>query len=83
MLPLANTSKNSYTKNLKIFSADLQEFATSDITNTCIQQEIDTMLDGVSLVVFDNLSSLTKVDKLDATSWVSIQDWLFELRNVV
>ena len=74
-------SKNSYTENLKIFSADLQEFATIDIANTCIQEEIDKMLDGISLVVFDNLSSLTKVDELDATSWVSIQDWLFELRK--
>ena len=62
-------SKNSYTENLKIFSADLQEFATIDIANTCIQEEIDKM------------SSLTKVDELDATSWVSIQDWLFELRK--
>ena len=74
-------SENSYTENLKIFSADLQEFATIDIANTCIQEEIDKMLDGISLVVFDNLSSLTKVDELDATSWVSIQDWLFDLRK--
>ena len=74
-------SKNSYTENIKIFSADLQEFATIDIANSCVQQEIDKMLDGISLVVFDNLSSLTKVDELDATSWVSIQDWLFELRK--
>lgn len=75
------TSKNNYTENLKIFAADLQKFATIDIVNTCIQNEINKMLDGIDLLVLDNLSSLTKVDELDGSSWISIQDWLFELRK--
>lgn len=78
-----NFEKNEkqYTENLKIFAADLQEFATIDIAEPCIQTEIDNMLQGIDLLVLDNISSLTKVDELDANAWISIQDWLFDLRK--
>jgi putative DNA primase/helicase len=44
--------------------------------------ELDRQLDGVELLVLDNLSSLTSVIRdNDAESWTPIQEWLLRLRR--
>src|SRR6185503_10347630 len=47
-----------------------------------VQAEIDPWLDGIDLLITDNLSSLTAVIRdNDAESWGPIQDWLLRLRR--
>jgi putative DNA primase/helicase len=47
-----------------------------------VQRELDALLDGVALLVLDNLSSLTAVVRdNDAESWGPIQEWLLRLRR--
>ena len=47
-----------------------------------VQDELDPLLDGVELLVLDNLSSLTSVIRdNDAESWNPIQEWLLRLRR--
>jgi len=47
-----------------------------------VQAELDRWLDGVDLLILDNLSSLTAVVRdNDAESWGPIQEWLPKLRR--
>jgi uncharacterized protein YerC len=69
--------------NLKILAADLIE--TGGIGNLAsreVQSELDQWLDGVDLLILDNLSCLTAVVRdNDAESWGPIQEWLLKLRR--
>jgi hypothetical protein len=69
--------------NLKILSADLIE--TGGIGNLAshdVQSELDQWLDGVALLILDNLSCLTAaVRDNDAESWGPIQEWPLTLRR--
>ena len=67
---------------LKVLTADLIEFGIGNLASPKIQQELDPWLDGVELLVLDNLSSLTAVIRdNDAESWNPIQEWLLRLRR--
>jgi putative DNA primase/helicase len=67
---------------LSILTADLIEFGIGNLASTKVQSELDPWLDGVGLLVLDNLSSLTAVIRdNDAESWNPIQEWLLRLRR--
>ena len=67
---------------LKILTADLIELGIGNLASPKIQAELEPWLDGVELLVLDNLSSLTAVIRdNDAESWNPIQEWLLRLRR--
>ena len=70
-------------RNIRILAGDLIEAGgIGNLASTEVQAEIDRWLDGVDLLVLDNLSSLTAVIRdNDAESWGPIQEWLLKLRR--
>jgi AAA domain len=67
---------------LNILTADLIDLGIGNVTSPKVQAELDPLLDGVELLVLDNLSSLTSVVRdNDAESWGPIQEWLLRLRR--
>ena len=67
---------------LNILTADLLEFGIGNLASPAVQAEMEPLLDGVELLVLDNLSSLTAVIRdNDAESWNPIQEWLLRLRR--
>jgi len=67
---------------LDILPADLVEFGIGNLASVKVQEELNPCLDGVELLVLDNLSSLTSVIRdNDAESWNPIQEWLLRLRR--
>lgn len=67
---------------LNILTADLIELGIGNLASPKIQAELDPWLNGVELLVLDNLSSLTAVIRdNDAESWNPIQEWLLRLRR--
>jgi hypothetical protein len=67
---------------LQILSCDLMDTGIGNFASSKIQQELDPLLDGVELLVLDNLSSLTSVIRdNDAESWNPLQEWLLRLRR--
>jgi putative DNA primase/helicase len=69
--------------NLKILAADLIDTGgVGNLASPDAQNELDQWLDGVDLLILDNLSSLTAVVRdNDAESWGPIQKWLLKLRR--
>jgi putative DNA primase/helicase len=69
--------------NIKILAGDLIEAGgIGNLASADVQAELDRWLDGVDLLVLDNLSSLTAViNDNDAESWGPIQEWLLRLRR--
>lgn len=67
---------------LNILTADLIECGIGNLASLKVQSELDPWLQGVELLVLDNLSSLTAVIRdNDAESWNPIQEWLLRLRR--
>ncbi|MGO8841316.1 MAG: AAA family ATPase [Methyloceanibacter sp.] len=67
---------------LNILTADLIDLGIGNVASPKVQAELDPLLDGVELLVLDNLSSLTSVVRdNDAESWGPIQEWLLRLRR--
>jgi hypothetical protein len=67
---------------LNILTADLIEMGIGNLASSKVQAEMEPLLDGVELLVLDNLSSLTSVIRdNDAESWNPIQEWLLRLRR--
>jgi putative DNA primase/helicase len=68
---------------LQILCGDLlEERGIGNLADPAVQAELDPLLDGVELLILDNLSSLTAVVRdNDAESWTPIQAWLLRLRR--
>ena len=69
--------------NIQIIAGDLIEAGgIGNLASTDVQGELGGWLDGVDVLVLDNLSSLTAVIRdNDAESWGPIQEWLLRLRR--
>ena len=69
--------------NIRILAGDLvEDGGIGNLASPEVQKELDAALDGIDLLVIDNLSSLTAVVRdNDAESWGPIQDWLLRLRR--
>jgi putative DNA primase/helicase len=69
-------------RTLKILPIDLVERGIRTLACPEVQAELDPFLDGIELLVLDNLSSLTAaLRENDSDSWSPIQDWLLRLRR--
>jgi putative DNA primase/helicase len=67
---------------LRIVAGDLLDCGVGNLAAEEVQAEVEKHLDGVDLLILDNLSSLTAVIRdNDAESWGPIQDWLLKLRR--
>lgn len=69
--------------NLRIITPDAQTRGLPDLATITGQDEVEPHLEGVDLLVLDNLSSLVRGDKAenDGESWLPIQGWALELRR--
>jgi putative DNA primase/helicase len=70
-------------ENIRILAGDLiEQGGIGNLASVEVQAELEPWLDGVDLLVIDNLSSLTAVIRdNDAESWGPIQEWLLRLRR--
>ncbi len=67
---------------LRVITPDLQEDGIPDISSTEGQAAIEDYLEGVSLVIVDNLSTLCRYGREnEAESWEPMQEWLLSLRR--
>ncbi len=68
-------------KKLHIITPDQQEHSMPDLSTQEGQSYIEEHLEGVELLILDNLSSLCRSYKEnDSDSWVLILEWLLSLR---
>jgi len=69
-------------ENLKVITQDLQESGITDLSTTCGQRYIEEHLEGVELLILDNLSSLCRSGREnESESWLPLQEWLLSLRR--
>jgi AAA domain-containing protein/recombination endonuclease VII/Homeodomain-like domain-containing protein len=74
-------------KTLKVVSADVlanrgKVDGIGDIGSPQVQARLELDLEGVELLILDNLSSLTEgTGENDADGWARIQQWLLRLRR--
>lgn len=68
--------------NLRIINPNFQDCGIPDLMTQEGQRKIEEHLDGVDLIIFDNMSALfTSGKENEAESWVPIQGWLLSLRK--
>jgi len=66
----------------QVLAGDLVEGGIGNLASPKVQAALDPCLEGVELLILDNLSSLTAVIRdNDAESWTPIQEWLLRLRR--
>ncbi len=72
----------NHINNLQIITQDLQESGITDLSTVEGQQHIEEHLEGVELLILDNLSSLCRSGREnESESWMPIQEWLLTLRR--
>ena len=66
---------------LRILSYDLQEYGLPNLANPAEQDQFDEFLDGIDLVIVDNLATLARGGKEnDSESWQHTQAWALRQR---
>ena len=79
---IAGAAEEANPANFQILAADYFEHGLPNLATREGQAAIEPLLDGVSLVVIDNVSTLATVGREnDAESWTPIQQWLLHLRR--
>lgn len=69
--------------NLKFITPDMQPGAMPDLSTAEGQSEIERHLDGVKLLILDNLSSLLRSGKEnEGESWLPVQGFILRLRRM-
>lgn len=67
---------------LQIITPDLQDRGMPDLSTTDGQQFIEELLEGVKVLILDNLSSLCRSGREnESESWIGMQSWLLSLRQ--
>lgn len=67
---------------LKIITPDMQELGIPDLATQEGQQAIEQHLEGVELLILDNLSTLCRTGKEnESESWLPMQQWVLSLRK--
>lgn len=70
------------TAPLKIVTPDLQEFGMPDLSCNTGREVLEPHLEGISLVIVDNISTLCKGGREnEAESWLPVQEWALKLRT--
>lgn len=78
----AGMDLNGPLDNLKIITPDLQTQGLPDLSTINGQDEIEEHLEGVGLLVLDNLSALVRSGKEnDGDDWLPVQGWALDLRR--
>src|SRR5262249_12545122 len=67
---------------LQILAGDLVEHGIGNLASPLVQAELEPWLDGVELLILDNLSSLAAVRDNDGDSWAPMLLWLLRLRRL-
>lgn len=68
--------------NLQFLSAELQPNGAPNLAHPETQREIEALLDGVDLIIIDNLSALCSFGREnEAESWGPMQRWLLHLKH--
>jgi putative DNA primase/helicase len=76
----ASTIDQKY--SLKFITPDLQSGPMPDLSTIWGQSQVDAHLDGIGLVILDNLSCLCRSGKEnEAESWLPVQGWALRLRQ--
>lgn len=76
------TSKIPDRNYLRILTPDMQKGPMPNIATREGQAAIEPFLEGVSLVILDNLATLARFGRSnDEESWLPVQGWLLELRR--
>ncbi len=80
---IAGTTDHPAAEDFLILAADYFPEGLPNLATAPGQAIIETMLDGVSLVVIDNVSTLAAGGHdNDAESWTPVQGWLLKLRRL-
>lgn len=66
---------------IRIIAADMQPEGLRSLDSVEGQRDLDPYLEGADLVVFDNLSSLTRCRENEADDWEPFQGYLLSLRR--
>jgi putative DNA primase/helicase len=67
---------------LDIIAGDLIDRGIGNLASPLVQAELEPWLDGVELLILDNLSSLTAaLRENDGDAWSPLQQWLLRLRR--
>ena len=73
---------NRSTNNLQILSDGLRDDGIPDLATVDGQKWLESCIDGVDLIILDNLSTLFRSGhENEADSYQGIQDWLISLRR--
>jgi AAA domain len=80
---VASAQQEAALDAMRVIAGDLiEEGGIGNLADPAVQAELDKYLDGVDLLILDNLSSLTAVIRdNDQESWTTIQQWLLRLRR--
>jgi AAA domain/Homeodomain-like domain len=80
---VAIAEKEAAPDAMRVIAGDLIEHGgIGNLADPTVQAELDKHLDGIDLLILDNLSSLTAVIRdNDQESWTTIQQWLLRLRR--
>ncbi len=65
----------------RLITPDLQSQPIPSLSGTVGQSLIEEHLNGVELLIVDNLSTLTTGHENEADSWIPIQQWVLSLRR--
>lgn len=69
-------------KNIVLITPDLQSRPMPDLASQAGQLLIEPLLEGVSLIIIDNIATLCRSGKEnEANSWQQMQAWLLDLRR--
>ena len=66
---------------LSLLAGDLIDGGIGNLAEGAVQAELEARLDGIALLVLDNLSSLTHAPREDYSGWAPMQHWLMRLRR--
>ncbi len=79
---VAASEKETPKDFLRLITPDLQEAGLPDLSDPAGQAAVDRLLDGVELLVLDNISTLFRGGvENEAESWAPVQEWVLKLRQ--
>lgn len=81
-LVIAGSNATLDPANFTLLAADHQEFGLPDLSSTDGQSQIEPFLNGVDLLILDNLSTLVRAGREnESESWIVVQEWFLRLRR--
>src|SRR3990167_10995459 len=65
----------------RLLTPDIQKAAMPDLTRFDDQAQLEPFLEGIDLIIVDNISTLCRGGKEnDADAWIPVQDWALRMR---